>query len=198
MMKPAWLPLFAILVMPFAAKAKVYECTAADEESRIGVSPRSVVAITADEDEKLCAFSINGFRTGSPPQDELTAAMNRLFPDNGVFIGRLAGADAVPIDALAALLVSAGPDEASADMTAILSQAGEQLDQCLQGFESGQSLALDAPTDGAGFACFVNTEAGIDLGLVRTFELEAPETQPPQLILRVSRGPLENLLFISR
>lgn len=197
MPRPAWFFLLTILVMPFAAKAKVYECTAADEESRIGVSPRSVVAITADEDEKLCAFAINGYRTGSPPQEQLTAAMNRLFPENGTFIGLQEGPASVPFDALAALLVSAGPDEQSAGMEAILAKAGEQLNQCLRDFARGNSTSLDAATDDADFACFVNTEAGIEFSLVRAFELDFIESVQPQLILRVTRGSLANLLFLS-
>ncbi|WP_422048107.1 hypothetical protein [Shimia sp.] len=188
-----------------ATMAKVYECEATDEDTRLGVSPRSIVNIVDDEDKKLCTFSVNNYKADSPPQEELDAALERLFPNNAdTFVGISQGVDSVPIDAFAALLVAAGPDSVIDEMEKILLESREALSSCLETYRTSTSSSLSGEPsaskafDNGEFNCFVSMNGAFENDRVLSIVSEDSDQAIPTLIVWVQRGNLGNYLFLPK
>ena len=97
--------------MPDAAYAAKAECDdPIDAVARIGYPGRLALSITEDEDDKECRFSVAGVSAGSPPAEQLEAAIltlrnaQPLFQTGADLFGNAPVLNAVPL-----LLAAASP-----------------------------------------------------------------------------------------
>ena len=191
-MRTVAVPLVALFlcVLHSAVIAKTYECEAVDEESKLGISPRSTVAVSADEDEKECKFSVNGAKVSSPPQRLISQASETLL------LGRRLFSNNWTNDQLAALLLSAGPDTAINTMSRILGSARTPIQSCIQSLVRATNSVEDFNGLNARVRCVVTTSQPVTFGPI-SFRFDGGD-QIPVLLLFVQRDRLTNLLAIPR
>lgn len=128
----------ALLPQGPALAANVEECAAVAETSLVGFFDFDTVTIAADPLGRICRFSVNGATAGSPPQEDVSAAYDSLLGEGGGRAGSL-GSGEMDIDALATLMLAAGPDKTTWALRQALSELETELDTCL-----GSGLAGDA------------------------------------------------------
>jgi len=189
-MRLIYLPLaIALLVFSNTASfAKTYECKAADEISKLGISSRSTVAVSADEDEQICKFSVNGAKVSSPPQELIAQAFDTLIRREALF------SDQSNPDLLAALILSAGPDTDIQDMSDIVQGASSEISSCIRNLLEVQATAIDFGSFDAQGLCVVTVNEPVEFGSV-LFHFD--EINPiPTMLLFIQRGSLTNLLAI--
>ena len=179
-----------LVVFHSVADAKTYECEAVDEVSRLGISPRSAVAVSADEHEKECKFSVNGAKVSSPSQQLISQAFGALLVNRGLFSNNWSS------DLLAALLLSAGPDTEIAAMSRILGGGRSQIQSCIDNLSRGQNGSVDFGNPGAQGFCVVTNRDPISYGPIK-FRFDEQDSIPV-LLLFVRRNRLTNLLAIPR
>ena len=117
------------------AYADKFQCRAATKISRLGAPSATTVSITADEDERECRFSIAGESAGSPPQDELTNALQGF--RSGVVARELERGDS---NSLAFLLLAAAAETSiPSDLRDLLRENSKDLMRCFERAKSGDS-----------------------------------------------------------
>ncbi|SLN34233.1 hypothetical protein ROA7450_01525 [Roseovarius albus] len=185
------------IIFSQGAQAKTYECDAVESIAMLGISPRSPVSISADEDEDECKFSVNGAKVGSPPQEQISDAFNRLlFQDRLLFSGQF---DAT---ALAAMMLAAGPDDSTDEVSSLLSDAETEISGCISDLEmrapgSFNDLFVQefSSFDSSGL-CVVLDSEGFEFEAI-SFRYDEGDNIPVLLIF-LKRGSVTNLLAIPR
>lgn len=180
-----------LLVFHSAPFAKTYECDAVDNEAKLGISPRSTVAVSADEDDRECKFSVNGAKVSSPPQQQITQAFVALLTNRLLFSG-----SNWTNDQLAALVLSAGPDTTVNTMSQILGSARPQIRSCIESLLQPRDTSIAFSGSNAQGRCVVTTSQPVTLGPI-SFRFD-PGDRLPVLLLFVQRARLTNLLAIPR
>jgi len=121
--------LAAVLIAGPALAGNTKECEAVDSLSVVGFHDFDTVAMAADEDDRECRFSINGATAGSPPQEEVSAAFRQLIGGFGAPGSFLASRE-IDFEALALLMLAAGPDRDAGELVEILSEFSFEIDDC--------------------------------------------------------------------
>ena len=172
--------------------AKTYECKAADRIAKLGISPRSAVAVSGDNNRKECKFAVNGAKVSSPPQGLIFEAFNALLTNRRLFSNNWSN------NHLAALLLSAGPDTEITAMSNILSNARNQIQLCINSLINNQNTRVVFPNSNVRGQCVVTrpNRNPIEFGSI-TFRFDEQDSIPV-LLLFIRRGDLTNLLAIPR
>ena len=186
--------LAAVLSAPHHAEASNLEhCDAVQSVSAIGYWDYDTVTITANIDQKECRFSVNGAKSGSPPQQMIMDALQKTtgtIDERSQFMS----ADNLDYHALAVSLLAAGPDENADQMQSLLSEFEETLASCrneliyekFNGFsQTDQQVMCGSFGPGASGTLY-------EIGPFRN-EVQG-ELEAPRLVFVVQRGAIWNLL----
>lgn len=189
----------ATLFMMIAAStsvAKTYECEAVDSIAKLGISPVSAVTVSADEDADECKFSVNGAKVGSPPQEQISEAFERLLNSRLIF------SDQFDTNGIAALLLAAGPDDTTDSLASLLADVEQPLVDCIGdlntrdiGSTSGP-FVKDFSLNGGSGVCAVLGSGEFEFGPMN-FRFDEGDAIPVLLIF-IQRGNLTNLLAIPK
>lgn len=188
--------LLICLAIPGHAMADRIVCDdPVDNVARMGIPASLNYSLTEDDDEKECRFSIEGVAAGSPPEELLRDAANRIRGREQLF--RLAEANPFDLlEAVALLLASASPVD-SADESIMTAENAALLQECVFVASEPGQFFVGFNSDGA-FSCSVlgpddlgAFNDSVSGGSVRLEALDAP-----RLILRNRRDTLTEYLFL--
>lgn len=198
-----FLLLFLAIIAGPALADKEEECDAVDEIAKIAVRDYDTVTVSADRDNRICRFSVNGATVGSPPREQVRQAYSSLIWNNGepgiIYRDDLSQKN---VPALASLLLAAGPDSDVTEMAQVLEEQYELILECksklFQGSPFTKNIVSSIVGD-ANVSCDVmstdysNIEITVGPVTIRTIPVTRPdtgETEPPvpQMVLAVQRG----------
>ena len=184
-----------------SAVAKTVECDAVDELANVGLRSVDTVTVSADEDDKICKFAVNGVAASSPPGEVVAEAYSVIIwrrDERGWLVnGEL---NNVPLNKFAALLLAAGPDAEIGDVVSILEQSRDALTRCVSALRHRTAGSADAATTQGEFRCMTvvrdHGDMTASMGPIRAdlSELEGMSFVP-QLIVAVTRGSQWNVLI---
>lgn len=136
-----------------ALSAEVKKCTAVQELAKAGHYSSDTVNVTADDDNDVCSFSVNGATVDSPPQADVINALDSLI-GSVTSPGSFFTQQQTDIEALALLLLASSPVVNIDEMVSFLSQHGSELAGCRDASLQHTSLPLDGAND-TRFSCAV-------------------------------------------
>lgn len=135
-MRSLYFFVFLVIWTPVAWAGELKECDAVDSLAVAGHFDFDIVTVHADTDDDTCRFSVNGARTGSPPQDQINDARRQLFGGPNTANQFLMQSE-FPFEAMAVLLAAAGPDTDPSELENMLLNSSFVLDECV--FAAGQN-----------------------------------------------------------
>ena len=113
------------------------ECDAVDKLAKVGLRSVDTVTVSADKDNKICKFAVNGVAASSPPAQVVAEAYRVVIWGHNEPGWMVKGnMDQVPLNEFAALLLAAGPDNELGDVVSILEQSKDALTKCVDALRS--------------------------------------------------------------
>lgn len=140
------------LAMPInAAAGQIVECTVVENLAKAGHFDWDDVNAVGDKDSMVCAFSVNGATTDSPPQEEVAKAMRSMIGTRGS-PGRLFRDGEFDVDQLAILLLAASPVQDIDAVSEILTGWQSMLSSCRAAIMGNHTVAFSTDDDNT-FGC---------------------------------------------
>lgn len=135
---------------------EVKECTAARQLAKVGHYSWDTVNVTADEDNEVCSFSINGATVDSPPQEDVIEALRSFLGTTsspGSFFGEegFFAEEEIDTDALALLLLASSPITQIDEMSWFLSEYRDNLIECKRAM---RDVDMNGPYEDDSFGSF--------------------------------------------
>jgi hypothetical protein len=159
-----------VLVTAFAAptvvRADEVVCSdPIDSEASVAFAPNRDVVFDEDFDDQKCRFSVDGWTSGSPPQEEIFSALETINSSfTGIRLGTSEGAENAFASSIATLLAAASPfTDGDPKLSSIPYPSA--MKSCLELLDDGAQFTeyqnLDFKLDGFWCAVVRPTEDGI-------------------------------------
>ena len=203
-----WLVVFLVVAPANPALGdKEEECEVVDELAKIAVRDWDAVTVSADEDDKICRFSVNGAVADSPPREQVRSAYQTLIGSQprGVPFSRSLSEDRLSL--WASLLLAAGPDNDVNAITNILRSQYSLIEDCTESLEQHRSFRKTNSSSVAGITaettCIVmgteQRDSSIVVGPFTVRTILVGRVPPwPQMVLVVRRDSIWVALTVAR